>query len=90
MLVLGRRIGESVRIGDGVQITVLQIQGNRVKLGIKAPKAVRVLRGELELEEEIEACAEDQEAAASDGAAIALCGLLGRGGATNGSSKACG
>jgi carbon storage regulator len=48
MLVLGRKSGESIRIGEGIQITVIGISGNRVRLGIEAPDSVRVLRGELE------------------------------------------
>jgi carbon storage regulator len=48
MLVLGRKSGESIRIGEGIQITVVGISGNRVRLGIEAPDSVRVLRAELE------------------------------------------
>jgi carbon storage regulator len=49
VLVLGRKSGEIIRIGDAIEITVVGITGNRVKLGIQAPKNVHVLRGELEL-----------------------------------------
>ncbi len=48
MLVLGRKLGESIRIGDGIEITIVGVQGNRVRLGIQAPEDVRVLRSELE------------------------------------------
>ena len=48
MLVLGRKSGESIRIGEGIQITVVGINGNRVRLGIEAPDSVRVLRAELD------------------------------------------
>ena len=48
MLVLGRKQGESIRIGDDIEITIAGIQGNRVRLGIQAPDDVRVLRAELE------------------------------------------
>lgn len=47
MLVLARRSLESIRIGDEIEVRVLAIEGNRVKLGIVAPAAVRVARAEL-------------------------------------------
>jgi carbon storage regulator len=47
MLVLSRKISESIQIGSDVEIVVLQIAGGKVKLGIKAPAHVRLLRGEL-------------------------------------------
>ena len=47
MLVLMRRPGEEIHIGDNVAITVLVVSGNRVKLGITGPADVRILRGEL-------------------------------------------
>ncbi len=47
MLVLSRKRGEALKIGDSVTITVLEIRGNVLKLGIEAPPEVRVLRGEL-------------------------------------------
>ncbi len=47
MLILTRRIGETVVIGDDVDITVLGIKGNQVRLGVKAPKEVSVHREEI-------------------------------------------
>jgi carbon storage regulator len=47
MLVLSRKPGEKVVIGEGITVTVLEIVGNRVRLGIEAPGDVRILRGEL-------------------------------------------
>ncbi len=47
MLMLSRRIGESIQIGDDVIVTVTEIDGNQVKLGIDAPRAVDVWRTEL-------------------------------------------
>lgn len=47
MLILGRRPGESVTIGDDVVITVVSVSGNQVRLGITAPRQVRVLREEI-------------------------------------------
>ncbi|MCX7061349.1 MAG: carbon storage regulator CsrA [Gammaproteobacteria bacterium] len=47
MLVLTRRIGESLLIGNDISVTVLDINGTQVKIGIKAPNNVTVLREEL-------------------------------------------
>lgn len=51
MLVLTRKVGEVITIGDDITVTVLEIQGNRVSLGIKAPGSYRILRAELVEEE---------------------------------------
>jgi carbon storage regulator len=47
MLVLMRHIGDSLMIGDQIEITVVDIQGDKVKVGINAPKDIRVMRKEL-------------------------------------------
>lgn len=47
MLVLCRREKESIVIGDRITVTVVEIRGNQIRLGIEAPKEVRVLRTEL-------------------------------------------
>jgi carbon storage regulator len=47
MLVLTRRVGESVMIGEEVVVTVLGIMGNQVRIGIKAPKSIAVHRQEI-------------------------------------------
>jgi carbon storage regulator CsrA len=47
VLVLGRRVGQRVLIGDDVVVTVLAIDGARVTLGFEAPRAVAVLRDEM-------------------------------------------
>ena len=47
MLILTRREGESVLIGDEVTITVLRVKGNQVRLGVNAPKEVSVQREEI-------------------------------------------
>jgi carbon storage regulator len=47
MLVLSRKVGERIRIAADIVIVVTAIQGDRIKIGIEAPKSVRVLRGEL-------------------------------------------
>jgi len=51
MLVLSRKEGEQLIIGDGVVLTVSRISGNRVAIGIEAPRSVRIVRGELERRE---------------------------------------
>ncbi len=47
MLILTRRVGESLMIGEDVSITVLGIKGNQVRIGIDAPKEVAVHREEI-------------------------------------------
>lgn len=47
MLVLTRRLGESITIGDDIVVTVLEVSGNQVRLGITAPRSVRILREEI-------------------------------------------
>lgn len=54
MLVLTRKTGEEIQIGDDITIKVSEITGNRAKICIDAPKLVRILRGEVaaQIEEE--------------------------------------
>ena len=47
MLILTRRVGESLMIGDDVTITVLGVKGNQVRIAVKAPKEVAVHREEI-------------------------------------------
>lgn len=47
MLILSRRIGESLTIGEDVTLTVLGVKGNQIRLGIKAPRGVPVHREEV-------------------------------------------
>lgn len=47
MLILTRRIGETLMIGDGVTVTVMGVRGNQIRLGINAPKSVEVHREEV-------------------------------------------
>ena len=50
MLVLTRKVNESIIIGDDIKITVVEVKGEQVKLGISAPKRVSVHREEVYLE----------------------------------------
>ena len=47
MLILTRRIGETLMVGDDVTVTVLGVKGNQVRLGVNAPKDVAVHREEI-------------------------------------------
>ncbi len=47
MLILTRRVGESLMIGDEVNVTVLGIRGNQVRIGVNAPREVAVHREEI-------------------------------------------
>lgn len=47
MLILSRRFGESLHIGQEISLTILGIKGNQVKIGIDAPKAIAVHREEI-------------------------------------------
>ncbi|HUG17421.1 MAG TPA: carbon storage regulator CsrA [Planctomycetaceae bacterium] len=47
MLVLSRRVGEGVCIGDNVKVTIVRIDGNQIRLMIDAPRSIPILREEL-------------------------------------------
>jgi carbon storage regulator CsrA len=53
MLVLSRKQDQEIVIGDGIKITVLKIKGNTIRLGIEAPRDVKVIRGELAAKPEV-------------------------------------
>lgn len=47
MLILSRKVGERIRIADDIELVVTAIQGDRIKIGIEAPKNIQVRRAEL-------------------------------------------
>jgi len=49
LLILTRKVGESVAIGDDIQVSVIEIKGSQVKIGIRAPRDVTVHREEIYL-----------------------------------------
>ena len=50
MLVLSRKEGERISIGDNITLIVSKVNGNRVTIGIEAPRDIKVVRGELQLQ----------------------------------------
>ena len=67
MLILTRRVGETVVIGDEVQVTVLGVKGNQVRLGVNAPRDVSVHRQEIYERIQKEQGAASGESAAAPG-----------------------
>ncbi len=47
MLVLSRKLGEEIVIGDNIRVMLVAVNGNRVKLGVSAPEATRIMRSEV-------------------------------------------
>ncbi len=68
MLVLARKINDTVIIGDDIEVVVIDVKGDQVKLGVKAPRSLSVHRGEIyqEIQEQ------NEKAAASSGSSDAL------------------
>ena len=72
MLILQRRIGESLMIGEEIRVSVVSIEGGRVRLAISAPPEVSILRSEL-----LDAKLANQDSAVEEAAPAELLGLLG-------------
>ena len=70
MLILTRRVGESLIIGDDVTVTVLGVKGNQVRIGVDAPKTVSVHREEIYERIQKEKEGEPQAASSSAGKAV--------------------
>ena len=67
MLVLSRKPGEALRVGENVEITVVEVKGDMVRLGIEAPRDVQIWRKEL-----WEAIVEENRKAAEEAAAASV------------------
>ena len=72
MLILQRKVGEALVIGEDITVSVVSIDGNRVRLAISAPEDVSILRSEL-----VKATAANQESASNEFVPGELLGLLG-------------
>ena len=72
MLILQRRTGESLVIGEDIRVSGVSIEGGRVRLAISAPPEVSILRSEL-----LDAKLANQDSAAEEAAPTELLGLLG-------------
>ena len=71
MLILQRKAGESVSIGDEIEVSVLSVEAGRVRLAIQAPKSVSILRSELKTAAEV-----NREAAGEEVSPLALLDIL--------------
>jgi len=47
MLALTRRVGQSIIIGENIEITIVEVKGDQVRIGINAPKSIKILRKEI-------------------------------------------
>ena len=68
MLVLTRKLQQQIKIGDQITVTVLRVKGNTVRIGVQAPREVRVIRGELPKV----AAGQDEQIAATEVSTIAV------------------
>jgi len=75
MLVLTRRIGERVLIGDDVEVTVLEVKGDSVRIGIQAPRETRIHRAEIVAAVEQENVSAAQAAPDEESALVRALGL---------------
>ena len=73
MLILSRKVDEKIKIGDNITITLIEVRGDQVKIGVEAPKNVKVFRQEVFNEIQTE----NREAAANSQTLEALSKFLG-------------
>ena len=74
MLILSRKVDEKIKIGDNITITLIEVRGDQVKIGVEAPKNVKVFRQEVFNAIQTE----NREAAANSQTLEALSKFLGR------------
>jgi carbon storage regulator len=82
MLILSRKKDESIMIGDNIEVSVVDIKGDQIKLGIKAPRDIKVYRREV-----FTAIQKENQAAAKAGTKLPELELLKKSGAPNGSTN---
>jgi carbon storage regulator CsrA len=79
MLVLSRKVGDKVVVGDNIVLVINRISGNRVSIGIEAPDEVRIVRGELsfggtiQIEPDQDHCGPDERISPGSNAVVAAC-----------------
>ncbi len=73
MLILSRKIDEKIKIGNDITLTIIEVKGEQVKIGVEAPKNVKVYRQEV-----LEAIQKENKAAASSSSEEKLATLLSR------------
>jgi carbon storage regulator len=76
VLVLTRRLNQSIKIGDDVEIMIIEVRGDQVRLGVTAPRDVAVHRKEVYLQIQQENQNAAKEAASNEAVAAALNGLF--------------
>ncbi|MCI1209328.1 MAG: carbon storage regulator CsrA [Treponema sp.] len=72
MLILSRKIDQKIRIGENITLTIIEIRGDQVKIGVEAPKEVKVFRQEVYTAIQNE----NRQAARTDGSLDALSKIL--------------
>ena len=80
MLILSRKLDEKIKIGEDITITIIELKGDQVKIGVEAPKSVKVFRQEVfdAIQNENKAAAVVREEKDNNKAIVALSKLLKR------------
>lgn len=72
MLILSRKVDEKIKIGDDITLTIIEVHGDMVKIGVEAPKNIKVFRQEV-----FDAIQNENKAAAAQSSEDALKGIFG-------------